>query len=263
MSRAETTWKTGLVGIAFCVWAYSTPSQVIAQTQTLADAPPPPKVAAMLNLHVQNTLVHLFCDSNTACEATFYCKGGINEGGISDDPVEWKESLNPNTLLKYYRNRIVSGNPAGFGDIWRRETGSASRNSRTTCIVRSNDPVEARAYTQWGVPEWIPASNRIHPPEPYPSARLSGLTVSAGTLSPAFASSTGTYTLTTTGVTEENFTLTPTAEESRAEIRVDGKVVQSGEPTSKEYDVTEDTHRVTIAVTSYDGQVLSYYVNYN
>ena len=287
-SRAETTRKMVMVGIAFCVWGLYTPSTVPAQSspstapaqstpstapaqstpstapaESLTAAPPPPKVAALLNLHVQKTLVHLFCDrKHTECEATFYCDG--RPGGLTptaDRMAEWKVSIPASGIFPYYQGKTESGEPAGFGDVWRRESGSTARSGRTTCIVRSNDPVEARAYTTWNGVEWVPASNRIHPPEPYPSARLSDLTVSQGTLG-TFSPATTSYTLTMPAGATEDFTFTPTAEESRAEIRVDGAVVESGEP-SKDFKVTTERKRVTIAVTSYDGQVLNYYVTYN
>lgn len=172
-------------------------------------------------------------------------------------------SIPANSIFAYYPTKTEGGEPAGFGDVWRRETGSIFRGGRTTCIVRSNDPVETRAYSIWGAAETMPASNRIHPPEPYPSARLSDLTVSKGTLSPAFASDTTSYTLTmSTGETGE-FTFTPTAEESRAEIKVDGDVVESGEPSDGFGVNPPKTETATIAVTSYDGQTLNYYVRYS
>lgn len=267
MSRAETTWKMVIVGIAFCGWGAITPNAVIASTHTLADEPPPPKVAALLNLHLQNSMIHLFCDrEHTACTATIFCGHPNVRDGDTRHPVtgtvNWDVSISPNHFFAYFPTKTVSGEPAGFGDVWRENAGSTARVGRTTCIVRSNDPVEARGYTQWTADGYLPATNRIHPPEPYPSARLSGLTVSQGTLSPAFASSTGTYTLTMpTGATED-FTFTPTAEESRAEIKVDGRVVETGSP-SEEYEVTTSKKTVTIAVTSYDGHTLTYYVNYN
>lgn len=268
-SRAETTRKMVMVGIAFCVSGLWTPSTVPAQSspstapaQSLTAAPPPPKVAALLNLHVQESLVHLFCDrKHTECEATFYCDG--RPSGGTDRMAEWKVSIPANGIFAYYRSKTEGGEPAGFGDVWRRETGSTARFGRTTCIVRSNDPVEARAYSVWGAAEMMPASNRIHPPEPYPSARLSDLKVSKGTPSPAFASDTTSYTLTMpTGETGE-FTFTPTAEESRAEIKVDGDVVESGEPSDGFGVNPPKTETATIAVTSYDGQTLNYYVRYS
>lgn len=276
--RAETMRKYVMVGIAFCVWGLYTPNTVPAEStsstapaegtastapaESLTAAPPPPKVAALLNLHVQKTLIHLFCDrKHTECEATFYCDGPPGSIKGTDRMAEWKVSIPANGIFPYYQSKTESGEPAGFGDVWRRESGSTARSGRTTCVVRSNDPVEARAYTQWGRPEWVPASNRIHPPEPYPSARLSGLTVSKVTLSPTFSPATISYTLTMPAEAAEDFTLTPTAEESRAEIRVKGKVVESGEPG--EYDVPSSGERMTIAVTSYDGRVLNYYVTYN
>lgn len=262
MSRAETKWKMVMVGIAFCVSGLRTPSAVIAGTHTHADEPPPPKVAALLNLHVQDTWVHLFCDrKHTACEAKFYCNGAPR---IRPFMAEWPVTIQPDSIFAYYLTKTVNGEAAGFGEVWRAHSGSTARSGRTTCIVRSNDPVEVRAYTIWAGRQVVPASNRIHPPEPYPSARLSGLTVSKGTLTPAFSSSVGTYTLTTPTGATGIITFTPTAEESRAEIKVDGSVVESGQPTtSEEFTVTTEKKTVTIVVKSYDGHTLTYQVNYN
>lgn len=276
--RAETMRKYVMVGIAFCVWGLLTPNTVPAQSspstapaegtastapaESLTAVPPPPKVAALLNIHVQKSFVHLYCDrSDRECIAKFFCDGPPSRG--TDRRAKWEVSIPANSIFAYYPTKTEGGEPAGFGDVWRRETGSTFRAGRTTCIVRSNDPVETRAYSIWGAAETMPASNRIHPPEPYPSARLSDLTVSKGTLSPVFASDTTSYTLTMRTGETGKFSFTPTAEESRAEIKVYGEVVESGEPSKERDVITTTAQTATIAVTSYDGQVLNYYVRYN
>ncbi len=88
-----------------------------------------------------------------------------------------------------------------------------------------------------------------------PDPKLSNITVSAGTLSPAFASGTGSYTLPVDSVASKSVTITPVPAAPGATIRIDG-VVQS----SKTYTVTSATNQtVSISCTSPDGSNVQYY----
>jgi gliding motility-associated-like protein len=83
-------------------------------------------------------------------------------------------------------------------------------------VVTATDGVTQKTYTL----------NVTRTPVP-PNADLSGLTVSAGTLSPAFAAGTINYTTAVSNATT-TFTVTPTSLNSLAAITVNGTTVASG-----------------------------------
>jgi gliding motility-associated-like protein len=80
---------------------------------------------------------------------------------------------------------------------------------------------------------------------------LAGIVLSAGTLSPAFAPGTTSYTASVAN-TISNITVTPTGEESNATITVNGVTVASG-TASGAIPLTAGVNAITIAVTAQDG----------
>lgn len=85
----------------------------------------------------------------------------------------------------------------------------------------------------------------------YPSASLSNLTKSAGTLSPAFSATTYAYTLALTNGTT-SITVTPTSPNDTSVITVNGTTVTSGS-ASGSISTAVGTTTITIVVTSADG----------
>ncbi|MCC5795115.1 MAG: cadherin-like beta sandwich domain-containing protein [Chromatiales bacterium] len=91
-----------------------------------------------------------------------------------------------------------------------------------------------------------------------PVAALSGLTLSAGSLSPAFQAATTSYT-SVQPFTIESLTVMPTATLAGAQIQVNGAVVASGSASAPiALDVGENT--ITIAVTAPGATTRSYSV---
>jgi len=90
------------------------------------------------------------------------------------------------------------------------------------------------------------------------NADLSGLELSSGTLEPAFASGTTSYTASVyNDVT--SITVTPTTADSKATVTVDGATVVSGTPSEAiSLEVGENT--ITIVVTAEDGTTKTYTV---
>ncbi|WMT92720.1 cadherin-like beta sandwich domain-containing protein [Pelagibacterium sp. H642] len=87
---------------------------------------------------------------------------------------------------------------------------------------------------------------------------LAGLTVSDGTLAPAFAASTFAYTVAVgNDVTEINFT--PTVDDGTASVTVNGQAVAS-DATSQNVRLDVGTNTVTIVVTAEDGSTQTYTV---
>jgi len=82
-------------------------------------------------------------------------------------------------------------------------------------------------------------------------ASLSGLTLSAGSLSPAFAAATTSYTVSLAN-TVTALTLTPVAADAGATIRVGGTVVASGSAAAA-VTLAVGTTVITVAVTAADG----------
>lgn len=93
------------------------------------------------------------------------------------------------------------------------------------------------------------------------SAKLSGLTLSAGTLVPPFASATFAYTA-NAGYDNSSITVTPTAEDSRATIKVNGTAVTSGQPSAP-VSLNVGSNTVTLEVTPYIGDPQNYVITMN
>ena len=123
-----------------------------AQNQTLHSA----KTAAVLNLSPWQSWVHLFCEKTTqpGCCVTFWC------GQQTGDPVTWDVVWEPGQIFSYWPTKMVDGRAAGLEAVLVNAglTPEAARR-RTTCVIRSDDPVEARAYTRLGG-EMVPVANR-------------------------------------------------------------------------------------------------------
>lgn len=85
---------------------------------------------------------------------------------------------------------------------------------------------------------------------------LSGLTLSSGSLTPAFDSSTLSYTV-SVGFSASSITVTPTAAQSSASITVNGSAVSSGSASSA-VSLTVGANTVTVLVTAQDGTQTTY-----
>ena len=90
------------------------------------------------------------------------------------------------------------------------------------------------------------------------NANLANLTLSAGALSPAFASNITTYTATVPNATT-NLTLTPTVAQSNATIKVNGTTVVSGSASSN-FALNVGTNLITTIVTAENGGTMTYNV---
>ena len=86
---------------------------------------------------------------------------------------------------------------------------------------------------------------------------LSALTISSGTLSPIFTSSTTTYTTSVLSSTS-SITVTPTRTQANATITVNGTTVTSG-VASGSISLTEGSNTVTVIGTAQDGTTTSTY----
>jgi alpha-tubulin suppressor-like RCC1 family protein/phosphodiesterase/alkaline phosphatase D-like protein len=88
-------------------------------------------------------------------------------------------------------------------------------------------------------------------------ATLSSLASSAGTLTPAFASGTTSYTATVPSTTG-SLTLTPTTSDSTATVKINGTAIASGSATASLLLVTGD-NVFNVVVTSQDGSTTKTY----
>ncbi|MBD1365073.1 cadherin-like beta sandwich domain-containing protein [Mucilaginibacter sp. ZT4R22] len=112
-------------------------------------------------------------------------------------------------------------------------------------VVTATDGVTQKTYTL----------NVTRAPAP-PNADLSGLTVSAGTLSPAFTSGTVNYTTAVSNATA-SFIITPTSPNSLATIQVNGAAVASG-AASTAIPLTVGLNTITTIVTDENGNNKTY-----
>lgn len=87
---------------------------------------------------------------------------------------------------------------------------------------------------------------------------LSNLTLSKGTLTPAFASGTTSYTATVTNDVY-SLTITPTTVDANATVTVNGQLVTSGMP-SEEIQLNVGDNDITVTVTAQDGTTKTYTV---
>ncbi|WP_166727778.1 cadherin-like beta sandwich domain-containing protein [Mucilaginibacter gilvus] len=117
-----------------------------------------------------------------------------------------------------------------------------------TTVVTAQDGVTTKTYT---VDITRAASS---------NADLSGITLSAGTLSPAFTAANPNYTVTVTSLS--SITVTPTQSDVGASIMVNGTVVASG-TASQPIPLTVGGNPITILVTAADGSIKNYLVTVN
>ena len=131
----------GVVATALVVLVWG--ASVEAQDETETPQPPRAKVAALLNLSPWQSWVHLFCERTTApgCGVTFWC------GQKTGDPVTWNITVEPGLIFPYWPGKTdPDGSPAGLeADLMDAGLSPDAARRRTTCLVRSNDPVEVRA----------------------------------------------------------------------------------------------------------------------
>ncbi len=120
---------------------------------------PRAKVSTLLNLSPWQSWVHLFCErtSPPGCEVTFWC------GQVTGAPVTWKVDWAPGQIFAYWPGKTDpdDGSEADLEAALVFDAGLSpeAARRRTTCVIRSNDPVEARAYTRIGG-EIVPVANR-------------------------------------------------------------------------------------------------------
>ncbi len=138
------------VALVVVVWGASAD----AQNQTLHSV----KTAAVLNLSPWQSWVHLFCEKTTppGCCVTFWC------GQQTGDPVTWDVVWGPGQIFTYWPGKTdpEDGSKADLEAALVDATLSPeAARRRTTCVIRSDDPVEARAYTRIAG-EMVPVANR-------------------------------------------------------------------------------------------------------
>lgn len=123
---------------------------------------------------------------------------------------------------------------------------SVGDNTFTT-IVTAQDNATRRTYTV--------TVTRAQPPST--NANLSGLSLSSGTLAPAFASGTTSYTASVPHATT-SLTLTPTVGDAKATVTVNGAAGASGAPSGA-IALAVGANTVTTVVTAEDGATTKTY----
>ena len=138
----------------------------------------------------------------------------------------------PDTTIEVNGNAVASGTASGAISL------NVGSNPITT-VVTAQDGSTQDTYIIYVTR--APSSD----------ATLSNLTVSAGTLTPVFASGTTTYTDNVAN-TVTSVTVTPSANQANATIKVNGAVVTSG-LASGAITLNIGSTTITIAVTAQDG----------
>lgn len=93
--------------------------------------------------------------------------------------------------------------------------------------------------------------------DPSDDAKLSGLSVSSGSFSPAFSSTTMAYTESVASDVS-SITVTPTVNQANATVTVNGTTVSSGSPSGS-ISLSEGSNTITIIVTAQDTTTTSTY----
>ena len=140
----------------------------------------------------------------------------------------------PGAIMKVNGVDVASGSASGSIAL------AAGPNTITT-LVTAPDGVTTKTYTVI-VTRAAGISN---------DATLSGLTLSAGTASPAFASRTTNYTLSVPNTTAY-VKVTPVVTQANATVKINGSPVASGAP-SRAVNLVVGSNTITTVVTAQDG----------
>ena len=116
-------------------------------------------------------------------------------------------------------------------------------------VVTAQDGTATKTYTV--------TVTRAAPATLSTDADLSGLTISAGTLSPAFAAATEGYAV-SVGNDVASITLTPTTNDDGASVTVDGTAVTSG-TASGANNLIVGANSIAVVVTAQDGSAMKTY----
>lgn len=140
-------------------------------------------------------------------------------------------------------------------------TNSTSNTSHTVSITVPTGSLEAnglavRANTSHGQISNL-VFNCTSASQVSTDATLSGLALSAGTLSPGFSSNTTSYTASVSNATT-SITVRPTATDSGSTITVNGTAVASGSSTAP-INLAVGSNSVSVVVTAADGQTIKSY----
>ena len=166
----------------------------------------PSNVATLGNLTIsQGTLTPAFAPGTANYTATV--ANGVTSMTVTPTVTENHATVTVNGQA------VISGSPS-------QSLGLNVGANTITIVVTAQDTTTTRTYTIT-VTRAAALSN---------DATLGSLTISQGTLTPAFASATANYTATVAnGVT--SMTVTPTVTESHATVTVNGQTVISGSPS--------------------------------
>ena len=229
------------------------------------------EVATLLNLSPWQSYVHLFCDKTGGadCAVTFRC------GQQTGDPVTWNVEVEPNRIFTYWPNKTDGSGRVADLEAALVDAGLTSTEARrrTTCTVRSDDPVEARAYT-FLAGQLVPVANVCTvqsggPRRPEPAnVALSDLVLlrsdnlSPVTLVPPFNSDTTSYAATVPyDVTAVNVVATATntyAGGISGALMINGTQAFSGAPSRPIQLTAGQTTTISITLTGSDASTRIY-----
>ncbi len=142
----------------------------------------------------------------------------------------------PNSTVKINGSTVASGSASGAIAL---NVGSNTINT----VVTAENGTTTKTYTTT-VYRILPATN----------TRLSGLAISAGTLSPAFATATLNYTASTK---LSSINITPALADPNATVTINGTAVTSG--ASSAVALNEGSNLILIVVTAQDGSTKGTY----
>ncbi|MFC3345772.1 cadherin-like beta sandwich domain-containing protein [Paenibacillus abyssi] len=196
-----------------------------------ASAPPAPSSNA--NLSALTVSAGTLTPAFTAGTASYSASVGNGTASITVTPT----AADANATVKVNNEAVTSGSPSS--PITLSEGGNT-----VTVEVTAQDGTTKKTYT-------IEVNRASAPPAPSSNAELSGLSLSAGTLTPAFTAGTASYSA-SVGNGTASITVTPTAADASATVKVNNEAVTSGSPSSP-ITLSEGGNTVTVEVTAQDG----------
>ncbi|MFD2331403.1 cadherin-like beta sandwich domain-containing protein [Cohnella sp. GCM10020058] len=192
-------------------------------------------IRAMTNETAVQSVAATGTDGTTVYEVVSGSDGWTVKVPSDTSAIKLKIStLNATAKVLYGTNEYASGAEIPYTIV----------NTSLSFTVRAADGTTQKMYSI--AIQRLPSSN----------ASLKGLTLSAGTLSPTFASGTTNYTV-NVGNTVTSITVTPTAASSAATIKVNDATVASG-AASAGIPLSAGSNQITVEVTAQDNSRLSY-----
>ena len=251
-------------------WGYNVGGQLGNNSTANSSVPVAVDTSGVLN---GKTVVAIFGGSVAKCTDGTLAAWGYNYSGqvgngtttnckvpvsVDMSGVLWGKSVSAISSFSSHRLAVCSdGSVAAWGSNSKGQLGNSSTvDSAVPIMVSSSGVLSGKLSVAISAgQEHSMALAAFHVSS---NSTLSALSVSGGTLLPAFSSSTTAYTVGLSAVAA-SVTVTPTVSEANATVRVNGAAVTSG-TASAAIPLAAGVNTLTVSVTAQDGVTATSYV---